>query len=163
MVKRRIPDATMGLRSYDKSDMANGFACHLQGNDKTRTVMKPNRALSQDRLLSQLFNRECGLMPDGIWGSADILFPFAIYEAKKRGESLEAARGQIRHACRTYLAMLDDLARDPADVTRYQSKRSRRYQLFGFISCGVRWRSILPFSSSALVWVASDPSHDHLG
>ena len=87
-----------------------------------------------------MHNRECGLIVDGIWGESNLIFPFAVYEAKKCAATWEQAEGQIHHACQTYLAMLDDLARDPTDVARYQSERSPRYQLFAFTSCGSYWK-----------------------
>ena len=48
------------------------------------------------------------LVVDGVGGKADIVFPCAIYEAKKRYVSTEKAEYQIYHAARTYLAMLHD-------------------------------------------------------
>lgn len=39
----------------------------------------------------------------------------------------------------TYLTMLDDLARDPTGVSKYRSKESEHYQLFGSISYGSYW------------------------
>ena len=85
-------------------------------------------------------NYECGLVVDGVWGSVGLIFPFAVYEAKKRATSFEEAEEQIYHACKTYLAMLDDLARDPNNVAEYQTKESSRYQLFAFTSCGSYWQ-----------------------
>jgi hypothetical protein len=84
-------------------------------------------------------NQQCGLIVDGVWGKADILFPFAVYEAKKKTATYEQAKNQIYHACKTYLAMMDDLARDPRDVSKYQSKESEHHQIFAFISCGSYW------------------------
>ncbi|KAI8943533.1 hypothetical protein NX059_001529 [Plenodomus lindquistii] len=36
--------------------------------------------------------------------------------------------------------MLDDLARDPLNISEYQSQESEHYQLFGFTSCGPDWK-----------------------
>jgi hypothetical protein len=102
--------------------------------------MQPDRRLSRDSLSAMMHDATCGLIVDGVWGKTNLLFPFAIYEAKKRASSYEAAEEQIYHACRTYLAMLDDLARDPNDVARYQTSESSKYQLFAFTSCGSYWQ-----------------------
>ena len=102
--------------------------------------MHPNESLSESRILMQMENQDCGLIVDGIWGEANLIFPFAVYEAKKSANTWDQAENQIYHACKTYLAMLDDLARCPTDVTRYQSQESERYQIFGFTSCGSYWK-----------------------
>ena len=86
-----------------------------------------------------MHNRECGLVVDGIWGESTIVFPFAVYEAKKPSGTTKQAEDQAYHALRTYLGMLDDLGRDPTDISKYQSKESERCQLFGFVSCGSHW------------------------
>jgi hypothetical protein len=65
---------------------------------------------------------QSALVVDGVWGMADIVFSSAIYE---RYVSIEKAEYQIYHAARTYLAMLDDLARDPANFSQYQSEESK--------------------------------------
>ncbi|KAH6887635.1 hypothetical protein B0T10DRAFT_461073 [Thelonectria olida] len=39
-----------------------------------------------------------------------------------------------------YLAMLDDLARNPDNVAEYQAEESERYQIFAFTSCGSYWQ-----------------------
>jgi hypothetical protein len=36
--------------------------------------------------------------------------------------------------------MLDDLARNPNNVTEYQTEESSKYQLFAFASCGSYWQ-----------------------
>jgi hypothetical protein len=86
-----------------------------------------------------MHTRQSGLIVDGVWGEASIVFPFAVYEAKKRSMTYADAARQIYHACQAYLAMLDDLARDPVDVRKYQSKESGAFQLFAFTSCGSAW------------------------
>jgi hypothetical protein len=87
----------------------------------------------------QMRNPKSGLIVDGEWGKTDILFPFAVYEAKKRTTTYDHAKSQIYHACKSYLGMMDDLARDPTDVSKYQSKESEHHQIFAFISCGSYW------------------------
>jgi hypothetical protein len=83
---------------------------------------------------------KCGLVVDGVWGKTELLFPFAVYEAKNRLSNHQQAEDQIYHACRTYLAMLDDLARNPNNVAEYQTEESSKYQLFEFASCGSYWQ-----------------------
>ncbi|KAF2124637.1 hypothetical protein P153DRAFT_252837, partial [Dothidotthia symphoricarpi CBS 119687] len=133
-VKRRIPDATMGLRSYDSLESLD-HPCKVDHKNK-----KSHESLLKKRLRAQMRDPDSGLIVDGIWGESNLLFPFAVYEAKKRATTWEQAENQIQHACLSYLAMLDDLARDPTDVTRYQSQESDGYQVFAFTSCGSYWQ-----------------------
>jgi hypothetical protein len=139
-VKRRIPDATMGLRTYIDSDIYHGYTCTVSDCKINHDSMQPNESLLEYRIKAQMHDQQCGLIVDGIWGESNLIFPFAVYEAKKRSSTWEKAEDQVYHAFRVYLAMLDDLARDPLDVTKYQSKESARYQLFGFTSCGSYWK-----------------------
>jgi len=138
-VKRRIPDATMGLRTYTHIEIECGHQCVDDDCNMNHHSKQPSEALLDYRMFSQMRYRQCGLVVDGIWGEANLVFPFAVYEAKKSVETWEQAEDQIFHAFQVYLAMLDDLARDPIDVTRYQSKENTRCQLFGFTSCGPVW------------------------
>lgn len=148
----------MGLRSYDSFDFAHGYSCTVSDCKVDHSSMQPHESLSEDRILMQMDQRECGLIVDGIWGETNLIFPFAVYEAKMSAETLEQAEDQIYHACKTYLAMLDDLARNPTDVTRYQSEESERYQLFGFTSCGSYWKVYIAWHFLACcVSVLSDP------
>jgi hypothetical protein len=139
-VKRRIPDATMGLRTYSDSDLEHGYTCNVVDCKVNHDSMQPNESLLDYRIDAQMYDKQCGLIVDGIWGESNLIFPFAVYEAKKRASTWEKAEDQVYHAFQVYLAMLDDLARDPLDVTRYQSEESARYQLFGFTSCGSCWK-----------------------
>ena len=138
-VKKRIPDATLGLRSYDDSFLKRGFTCEDSDCIDDHGEMQPDERLSKKELLDMTYDRKCGLVVDGVWGAAELLFPFAVYEAKKRSSSYQEAEKQVYHACRTYLAMLDDLARNPNNVSEYQTEESFKYQLFGFVSCGPVW------------------------
>ncbi|KAL1857448.1 hypothetical protein VTK73DRAFT_8093 [Phialemonium thermophilum] len=138
-MKMRIPDATMGLKTYDDYDLRRGFMCTVPDCKEDHSSKQPDKRLSQGRLSAMMHNCECGLVVDGVWGKTDLVFPFALYEAKKRASSFEAAEEQIYHACKTYLAMLDDLARNPDNVAEYQTEDSSKYQLFAFTSCGSYW------------------------
>jgi hypothetical protein len=125
---RRIPDSTIGLRAYKTWE---------EPFEKNQ----PHPSLVQERLLTQLNERHCGLIVDGGWGSADLIFPFAVYEAKKEIEiSILHAADQVYHAHRMYLAMLDDLARNPEDLNKYQTPESGEFRVFGFTSQGAYWR-----------------------
>ncbi|KAI0186044.1 hypothetical protein EV127DRAFT_463483 [Xylaria flabelliformis] len=138
-VKKQIPDATLGLRTYDDYDLKRGYKCRIDGCKVDHSSMQPDKRLSRDDLSSMMHDESCGLIVDGVWGKTNLVFPFAVYEAKKRASNYEAAEEQIFHACRAYLAMLDDLARNPDDVNRYQTSESSKYQLFAFTSCGPYW------------------------
>ncbi|GAM43803.1 hypothetical protein TCE0_060f18913 [Talaromyces pinophilus] len=140
VMKRRIPDATLGLKTYDEFDLKHGYECTVPDCKEDHSSKQPDKRLSKNRLRAMMHNRECGLVVDGVWGKTDLVFPFALYEAKKRASSFEAAEEQIYHACKTYLAMLDDLARNPDNVAEYQTEDSSRYQLFAFTSCGSYWQ-----------------------
>ncbi|KAK3293175.1 uncharacterized protein B0H64DRAFT_403672 [Chaetomium fimeti] len=138
-VKTRIPDATLGLKAYDAFELSRRYTCAVPDCEEEHNTKQPDKRLSQERLAAMMHNPECGLIVDGSWGNTDIVFPYAVYEAKKRASSYEAAEDQIYHACKTYLAMLDDLARNPDNVAEYQTKDSSKYQLFAFTSCGPYW------------------------
>lgn len=103
-------------------------------------TMQPDKRLSEHDLQAMMLDPECGLVVDGVWGKTELLFPFAVYEAKKTATLYQQAEEQIYHACRTYLAMLDDLARNPNNVAEYQTEESSKYQMFAFVSCGSSWQ-----------------------
>jgi hypothetical protein len=130
----------MGLKSYDAYDLNRGYKCEVVDCKEDHSTKQPDKRLSEQWLRDMMQNPECGLIVDGVWGKTDLLFPFAVYEAKKRATSYSAAEDQIYHACRTYLAMLDDLARNPNNPSEYQTQDSDKYQLFAFASCGSYWQ-----------------------
>ncbi|KAL7946740.1 hypothetical protein V8C42DRAFT_318683 [Trichoderma barbatum] len=147
IVKKRIPDATFGLTTYDSSALQLNEEFTAAGFQADYSNKQPDDLLSQDRLRSMMHNPMCSLVVDGAWGEANIAFPFAVYEAKKRIEDYGEARRQIQHACQIYLSMLDDLARKPDDVSRYQTKKSPPCQMFAFVSHGSRWEVYVAWSS----------------
>lgn len=138
-VKRKIPDATIGLRAYSELDIETGFRCELKDCKDDHSALAPHPALAKEDILEMMNEPECGLVVDGIWGKADIIFPWAVYEAKKRAISYDQSEAQIYHALRVYMGILDDLARDPNYVGRYQTPNSDQYQIFGFTSNGPAW------------------------
>jgi hypothetical protein len=129
----------MGLKSYNDFELKNGYSCTATDCKIDHTHHQPHKSLLERRIEIQMNSQQSGLIVDGVWGKTDIFFPFAVYEAKKRTTTYEQAKHQIYHACKTYLAMIDDLARDPTDVSKYQSKESKHHQIFAFISCGSYW------------------------
>jgi hypothetical protein len=139
-VKKRIPDATIGLKSYDNFYLKHGYICSVSDCEEDHSAMQPDKRLSEHDLQAMMHDPECGLVVDGVWGKTELLFPFAVYEAKKTARNYQQAEDQIYHACRTYLAMLDDLARNPNNVAEYQTEESSKYQLFAFASCGSYWQ-----------------------
>ncbi|KAF7555567.1 hypothetical protein G7Z17_g2048 [Cylindrodendrum hubeiense] len=116
VVKTKIPDATMGLKSYGEFFLKRGSTCDDPNCSKDHSAKQPDERLSKRKLIAMMGNPKCGLIVDGVWGETDLIFPFAVYEAKKRARSFEAAEEQIYHACSTYLAMLDDLTRNPDNM-----------------------------------------------
>ncbi|KAF4943230.1 hypothetical protein F66182_18788, partial [Fusarium sp. NRRL 66182] len=125
-MKTRIPDATLGLKTYNDYALKHGYRCTISDCKEDHSSKQPDQRLSKERLDAMMHNRECGLVVDG-------------FTRQKRASSFEAAKEQIYHACKTYLAMLDDLARNPDNVAEYQTEDSSRYQLFAFTSCGSDW------------------------
>jgi hypothetical protein len=146
IVKTRIPDATFGLKTYDDYDLKRGFVCEVPDCKVDHSSKQPDKRLCKERLHAMMHDPECGLVVDGVWGTTDIVFPFAVYEAKKRARRYEAAEDQIYHACKTYLAMLDDLVRNPENVAEYQTEESSQYQLFAFTSCGSYWEVFIAWN-----------------
>jgi hypothetical protein len=146
VVKKRIPDATIGLKSYSDFFLKHGYVCSAPDCEDDHSTMQPDKRLSEDDLDAMMHDPECGLVVDGVWGKTELLFPFAVYEAKKRVKHYQQAEGQIYHACMTYLAMLDDLARNPNNVAEYQTEESSNYQLFAFASCGPYWQVFIAWN-----------------
>jgi hypothetical protein len=81
-VEARIPDATMGLRTYDSPSLELGSICVDPECNEDHGAEPPDKRLSQVDLKRMMRNSECGLIVDGSWGKADLVFPFAVYEAK---------------------------------------------------------------------------------
>ncbi|KAL6693215.1 hypothetical protein J3F84DRAFT_401105 [Trichoderma pleuroticola] len=132
--------------SYDDFFLQRGYICSAPDCKDDHATMQPDKRLSDHDLRSMMCDPECGLIVDGTWGKTELLFPFAVYEAKKRATNYGQAEDQIYHACRTYLAMLDDLARNPDNVAEYQTEESSKYQLFAFTSCGSYWQVFMAWN-----------------
>jgi hypothetical protein len=146
-LKWRTPDLTLGLATYPSNA--------VEHEEKTPSTDAPGWSVSRgahwslckDRLRTQVGCPETGLIVDGKWGEVDLVFPWAVYEAKKRSTSYEDAEYQVFHAANVYLGMLDDLARSPDDPTKFQTSESDKYQMFAFSSSGAYWLvyAVYPF------------------
>ncbi|KAL5087798.1 hypothetical protein Trisim1_007453 [Trichoderma cf. simile WF8] len=147
IVKARIPDATFGLTTYDPRALYVSRDFLAAGHQADYSNKQPDDRLSQHRLKSMTNNTSCSLVVDGVWGDADLVFPFAVYEAKKRTTDHQEAKQQIQHACQIYLSMLDDLARNPDNVAEYQSIKSPHSQMFAFASHGSQWAVYVAWTS----------------
>ena len=88
-LKRRTPDCTMGLRAFSQK--------HL-GNEELAMGPSECYALSRERLRNMMELRECGLVVDPKWGETDLIFPWGVYEAKKKVDDHEQAQAQVFQA-----------------------------------------------------------------
>lgn len=149
----RIPDATFGIKTFFSSCNSFGFPAYRSNAKK-----EPEPLLREDHLRDMTRNPRCNLVVDGVWGEAGLIFPFAAYEAKSGRHRYDgSAEKQVQHACQTYLAMLDDLACDPNNVTEYQTKESSQFQVFAFTSSASFWEIHVAWSS--LEECVSSPSY----
>lgn len=138
-LKWRTPDLTLGLATYHKNE--------VEHEEKEPSTAGPGWSLSRgahsslckERLKDQVTCPKTGLIVDGRWGEVNLIFPWAVYEAKKRATSCDAAEYQVFHAAQVYLGMLEDLARNPDDPTQFQTPESDKYQMFAFTSSGAYW------------------------
>lgn len=130
---KRIPDATLGLRTFSNYD----FNCPVFADE-----------LRQERLEKLLLHPQCGLLSDPQWGEFDLVFPFAVYEAKGWNGDCRDARRQACTAGAAYLDLLDNLVRRPGPVGStkpYQTSTSHRYQVFSLTSFGAHWHLLLGY------------------
>lgn len=129
---RRTPDATFGIRTYNKGDLMipelNSSVFHC------------------DKLERLLLHPKCGLVSDPKWGQNKMAFPWAVYEAKGWSGDCVEARRQACAAGERYLNMLDHLARVPGPPEKsmlYQTERSHDFQVFVFTSFGSHWHILV--------------------
>ncbi|EFQ96929.1 hypothetical protein MGYG_08854 [Nannizzia gypsea CBS 118893] len=145
---KRIPDISFSLSSYSLSDPDD------EGVDESeRRVRRP---LQRSRLAETIWtpNPRHSLVPDPKWGKLTLLFPFAVYEAKKHERSDTEVTMQLKLAFNTYLRMLDGVVRQPGIQDNNQSPRSAGFQIFGFTSNGSIWRMYVGYLPSR---VTEDP------
>lgn len=117
---RRTPDATLGLRADNEGD----------------SILEPSR-LRRLRFDTKI---QVSGDPGAKHKSTNVLFPFAVYEAKKDAVSVHEAERQVAQACDRYLGLIDSVVRDPMDSSTYQRQTSSEYQIFAFTSCGANWK-----------------------
>lgn len=136
---KRIPDVTIGLATSQPQDYQNCLGEY---------------ELDRDRLEALLIHRNCGLISDPHWGDENLVFPFAVYEAKGWSGDPREARQQACSAGAVYLDMLDNLARQPySDETgpgEYQTSRSVNSQVFVFTSFGAHWHILVGYKRPRL-------------
>ncbi|KAE8313544.1 hypothetical protein BDV41DRAFT_536195 [Aspergillus transmontanensis] len=135
---KRIPDITFGLSSYFCADPED------EGVDGRERRIR--RSLQKTSLISSIWAfDEPSLIADGKWGGHTILFPFAVYEAKKDRNSETEVKVQLKLAFNTYLQMLDKLVRQPGMTDKYQSPRVPVFPMFGLTSSGSTWRMYVAY------------------
>ncbi|KAJ0415615.1 hypothetical protein BJY00DRAFT_254501 [Aspergillus carlsbadensis] len=148
---KRIPDITFGLSSY------------LSGNPDDEGIDERERKIRRclhERALSLSTVRfySPALMFDGKWGETTILFPFAVYEAKKNEKTDTAVKIQLKLALNAYLKMLDELIHQPEpwkENEECQPPRSTAFPVFGFTSGGSLWKLYVGYLPNCLK--ADDP------
>ena len=131
----RIPDATFGLATFQPKHYQNAIASY---------------ELDAERLQALALHRNCGLRADPRWGEANLVFPFAVYEAKGWKGDPREARHQACSAAAEYLDLLDALARRPGLSDRpggaaYQMPESRSSQVFALTSFGAHWHVMVGY------------------
>ncbi|KAH7371953.1 hypothetical protein BKA66DRAFT_443745 [Pyrenochaeta sp. MPI-SDFR-AT-0127] len=131
---KRIPDASFGLATFHPKHYQNAVASY---------------ELDAERLQALAWHRQCGLISDPRCGEADLVFPFAVYEAKGWNGDPREARQQACAAGAAYLDMLDALARlpgPPEETDRdYQFSESRNAQVFAITSFGAQWHIMVGY------------------
>lgn len=140
----RTPDATFGLATFKPKDYQNALACY---------------ELDHDRLHALMLHPSCGLVSDPQLGNANMVFPFAVYEAKGWSGDAREARHQACSAAAVYLDMLHDLGTSPeARVLVPELKKKipdfceplyqedgYKAQVFAMTSFGAHWHILVGY------------------
>ncbi|KAH7127904.1 hypothetical protein B0J13DRAFT_564709 [Dactylonectria estremocensis] len=138
---KRIPDATFGLATFDAQDGQNTLACD---------------ELNRDKLKALALHPQTELISDPKLGDANLVFPFAVYEAKGWSGDARVARYQACSAGAVYLDILDALARHPFPMEipgygrPYQSLDSQNTQIFALTSFGAHWHILVGYRRNRL-------------
>ncbi|KAF1952880.1 hypothetical protein CC80DRAFT_596299 [Byssothecium circinans] len=135
-IRKRYPDITFGLATCWNAAVQHQIKERNGEITCDHDHIESHPSLTKERIFKQLFHRGCGLVVDPRWGAVDLIFPWAIFEAKKTSEPLQDAERQLYEGASIYLGMLDDLARDPKSPDKYQEGAAGKPQLFGFASSG---------------------------
>lgn len=137
----RRPDATFGLATFQPGDYQQSAVADWN--------------LDHDRLEALLVHRHCGLISDPRWGDANLVFPFAVYEAKGWDGDPREARQQACAAGAVYLDMLERLSKRPGKAwdsssNEDQTVGSRNSQVFVFTSFGAHWHILVGYKRPRL-------------
>ncbi|SPO07514.1 uncharacterized protein DNG_10208 [Cephalotrichum gorgonifer] len=136
---KRIPDATIGLATFRPEDYPSALAEY---------------DLDRERLEALSLHRHCDLKSDPRWADINLVFPFAVYEAKGWAGDCREARRQACSAGAAYLDLLDDLARHPGKIGRkngaYQTPDSLNTQVFALTSFGAHWHVLVGYKRPRL-------------
>jgi hypothetical protein len=136
---KRIPDASIGLATFDPEHYQNAVASY---------------ELDAERLQALMLHRCSSLISDPRLVESDIVYPFLVYEAKGWSGDPREARLQACAAGATYLDMLDALARAPGRpgeiAGEYQFEESRSAQVFALTSFGAYWHVMVGYRRSRL-------------
>jgi hypothetical protein len=131
---KRIPDASFGLATFRPGHDQNPVASY---------------ELDATRLQTLTLHRQCGLLTDPQRGMSDMVFPFAVYEAKGWSGDPRDARRQACAAGAAYLDMQDALARIPGSFEAagcdYQFANSQNSQVFALTSFGAHWHIMVGY------------------
>ncbi|KAI6365431.1 hypothetical protein MCOR25_005358 [Pyricularia grisea] len=173
---RCVPDATFGLSTFSENRKLD-YKCY--NNDRYPFIEVSDydkdfatRELDKTRLEALAIHRKCGLLADPSWGEADLVFPFAVYEAKSSNATCGQADFQVEKATLVYLRMLDHLARKPGakalhEENLYQTLDSGSFQTFTLTSIGPEWsvmvgyrRALRPQDSNVPNWLRTGRGND---
>ena len=131
MRSHRIPDCTFGLAVE-----------HTPEQHKIPGSVTSLAGLLDSKCLKDLFwHHGFALVSDPKWLSLALVFPWAVYEAKKLAS--DAVLEQVKRASEIYLNILHDLALEPGppEAPRcYQVKSSSQFQVFSMTSEGPNWK-----------------------
>jgi len=136
---KRIPDLTFGLATFEPKDYTSAWA---------------EFDLDRERLEALLLHQHCGLISDPRWGDTNLVFPFAVYEAKGWSGDPREARRQACSAGAAYLDILDRLTRHPGKIGEkdgaYQTPHSNNTQVFALTSFGAHWHILVGYKRPRL-------------
>lgn len=112
--------------------------------------------LNRDKLKALALHPQTELISDPKLGDANLVFPFAVYEAKGWTGDARVARYQACSAGAVYLDILDALARHPLSVDipdfgrAYQFRDSNNTQVFALTSFGAHWHILVGYRRDRL-------------
>ncbi|OAA74688.1 hypothetical protein LEL_08269 [Akanthomyces lecanii RCEF 1005] len=96
-----------------------------------------------------MLHRHCGLVSDPSLKEPNLLFPFAVYEAKGYDGDPREARLQACTAGAAYLDLLDALALEPGKAgpipSPYQEEYNHDTQVFALTSFGPHWHIMVGY------------------